>query len=93
MDFSYAIPRIPACQAKVYFNADFNSLNYASEWYNNKRSYELANTASIIQEATTSGIDADLAGRSPISITTTELSNGTVKLPVASHGTFYKGFL
>ena len=78
---NYSIPRMPTCSAKIFFDTDFNNLNYASKWYDNKSSHDVANKVQVTQGATTSDINADLAARPLLSITTTVLSNGTVGMP------------
>lgn len=80
----YSIPRMPTCDAKIYFDTDQNNLPYASEWYDDRSSYDEADTVQADQGGTISNIDADLAQRSPLTITTTSLPGGTAGTPYSA---------
>ncbi|MEE8207959.1 MAG: carboxypeptidase regulatory-like domain-containing protein, partial [Nitrosomonadaceae bacterium] len=81
----YSIPRLPDCDAKIFFNTNFNNLDYASEWYIDKDSYELAfPLVSVTPEGITPGIDADLTLKALLTITTTELPEGTGGTPYSA---------
>jgi photosystem II stability/assembly factor-like uncharacterized protein len=77
-DGNYTIPRIPTCNAKVYFNTDLQYLNYVAEWYNDSSSHASAGTVAVTFGQETPNINAVLAAIPPVNITTTSLSNGEV---------------
>jgi photosystem II stability/assembly factor-like uncharacterized protein len=80
-DGYYTLPRIPTCNAKVFFDADLNFLNYSSEWYNDSSTHAGAATVAVTFSQETTGIDAILASIPPVNIMTTSLSNGEVAAP------------
>ena len=80
-DGYYTIPRIPTCNAKVYFFTDGRFLNYVSEWYNDMNSHASAGTVAVTFGQETSGINAVLAPIPPVNIATTSLPNGEVAVP------------
>ena len=77
----YTIPRIPTCNAKVYFNTNRQYLNHVAEWYNDANSHASAGTVAVTFGQETTGVNAVLAPISPFNITTTLLPNGEVAVP------------
>jgi hypothetical protein len=80
-DGTYAISRIPVGEAKVYFNADLNYLNHVSEYYDDRSSFGDAVPVAVISGGTTPGINAVLAPRPALAVTTTSLPNGEMGAP------------
>ena len=80
-DGFYSIPRIPTCNAKVYFNSNRQYLNYVAEWYNDANSHASAGTVAVIFGQETTGVNAVLAPIPLVNITTTSLLNGEVAVP------------
>jgi len=80
-DGNYTAPKIPTCNAKVFFNSDYGYLNYVAEYYNDKGTYESADLVAATLGLETPGINAVLAPISPVSITTTSLPSGEVAVP------------
>ncbi len=77
-DGYYTIPRVPTCNAKVFFNADLQYLNFVSEYYNDKSTYSSADSVAVTFDMETPNINAILTSIPPVNITTTSLSNGEV---------------
>ena len=75
-DGSYSVPRIPTCQAKVFFDADLGYLNYASEYYNDQSLFDNATPVPATLGQTFPGVEAVLAPRPALAITTTSLPSG-----------------
>jgi hypothetical protein len=73
----YTINGIPAGDYKVEFSPDNAVGNYIREWYNNKNSFNNADTVTVIDGQNTSGIDAQLADGASISGRVMD-SSGTV---------------
>ena len=87
----YTVLNVPQGTAKVLFNTDASNSLYASEYYNNKPDFGSADTISVgIPD-----IDALLAERAALTVTTTSLAAGQVGVaydqPLAVTGgrTFY----
>jgi len=57
----YTSPGLPGGDYKVWFNTQYISGNFISEWYNDKGSFENADAVTVTNGSTTSGIDAQLA--------------------------------
>ena len=72
----YSIPRLPTCQTKILFNADRAYLNYANEYYNDKAEYGTADAVTLTVGETPPNIDAVLAGRPALTVTTDSLPAG-----------------
>jgi|GEM_PF-1013610 len=98
-DGSYTIANVPAGRAKVFFNADANASPYVSEYYSDQASHGGATEVAVAPGETTAGIDAVLAFRPALTITTTSLPDGRVAVPyvqnLAATGgrAFYHGTL
>ena len=74
----YTIAGLASGQYDVEFSSPANSkLNFVSEYYNAKTSFEEATPVSVSSGGTTSGIDAELEEGGSISGTVTRASNGT----------------
>ena len=72
----YSIPRLPTCQTKILFNADRAYLNYANEYYNDKAEYGTADAVTLTVGETPPSIDAVLAARPALTVTTEWLPAG-----------------
>jgi hypothetical protein len=66
-DGYYTIQGLPGGVYKVEFMTNWTPGNYVGEWYNDKNSFENADTISVIPGQTTTGIDAQLADGGAIS--------------------------
>jgi protocatechuate 3,4-dioxygenase beta subunit len=77
-DGYYSIGRVPPGQAKVFFNADAAYLNYVSEYYSDKSGHGGADTVSVATGEMTPGINAVLATRPGLAVTTASLPGGTI---------------
>ncbi len=80
-DGYYTIPRIPTCNAKVYFNSDRQYLNHVAEWFNDASSHASAGLVSVTEGQETGGINAILAPIPSVNIETESLPNGEVAVP------------
>jgi len=70
----YAINGIPAGDYKVEFNPDNAAGNYLRQWYNDKNSFDSADSVTVTNGQTTGGIDAQLADGAAISGRVTDAS-------------------
>ncbi|HET7120290.1 MAG TPA: carboxypeptidase regulatory-like domain-containing protein [Solirubrobacterales bacterium] len=68
----YAISGLAAGTYKVGFDAIAGGLNYVTEYYDNKPTFELAQKVTVKRNQTTSGIDAALAVGGQITGTVTD---------------------
>jgi hypothetical protein len=69
---TYSIPGLESGSYKVEFNAIEGGMNYITEYYNDKSSFEKAEFVSVFGESVTSGIDAALAKGGQITGTVTD---------------------
>jgi hypothetical protein len=72
----YSITRLPSGQAKVLFNADAAFFNYVTEYYNDQGSHGAATPVTVVAGEATTGINAMLAARPALTITTASLPSG-----------------
>jgi protocatechuate 3,4-dioxygenase beta subunit len=84
-DGYYVIGRLPTCQTKIWFNTDGAYLNYANEYYNDKADHGAADAVTVTAGEATTNIDAVLAARPALTITTDALPAG--QLGVAYNAT------
>ena len=47
-DGYYSLPRLPTCDVKVFFDADYRYLNVAAEYYNDKNTIETADLVTAL---------------------------------------------
>ncbi|MEN6560318.1 MAG: carboxypeptidase regulatory-like domain-containing protein, partial [Acidobacteriota bacterium] len=81
---AYTLRRLPTGSYKVWFNADAAYRNYLSEYYDDKGGHGSADAVEVTVGNTTSGIDAVLAERPALAVTTESLAAG--ELGVAYSG-------
>ncbi|MFN2615438.1 MAG: carboxypeptidase-like regulatory domain-containing protein [Actinomycetota bacterium] len=78
-DGTYEIDLVPAGFYKIQFvDCNGNDSVYAGEWYNDKPSFETADTVEVTAGGTTSGIDASLAKGGEIEGTVTNTNGDPV---------------
>jgi hypothetical protein len=84
-DGYYTISGLPTGDYKVEFRTHNTPGNYVSEWYNDKFSFESADTVSVTVGQTTTGIDAQLANGGAISgrVTDSTGTNGIANVDVS----------
>jgi hypothetical protein len=70
----YTLKGLPAGDYKIEFRTNWTPGNYVGEWYNDKGTFESADTVSVTMGQTTSGIDAQLANGGSISGRVTDTS-------------------
>jgi len=75
-DGNYRLTRLPTCQTKIFFNADIAYLNYANEYHNDKGDHGSADAVAVTVGETTANINAVLAARPALTVTTGSLPNG-----------------
>ena len=80
-DGYYRLLRLPAGEVKVFFDADLRQLNYETQYYNGKDTFETANLVPTTLGQETPGVDAVLADIPDLTITTTSLPNGEIAVP------------
>jgi Carboxypeptidase regulatory-like domain len=68
----YSLAGLETGSYKVEFNAIAGGLNYVTEFYNNKTTFEKAEAVNILGESVASGIDAELAVGGRIAGTVTD---------------------
>jgi Carboxypeptidase regulatory-like domain len=68
----YSLPGLETGSYKVEFNAIAGGLNYVTEYYNNKSTFEKAEPVNVLGESVASGIDAALAEGGQITGTVTD---------------------
>ena len=73
---NYYINRFPTCQTKLYFNADTAHLNYVSEYHLDKADHASADAVNVTVGETMPIIDAVLADRPALTVTTDPLPSG-----------------
>ena len=73
---NYYINRLPTCQTKLYFNADTAHLNYVSEYNLDKADHASADAVNVTVGETPPIIDAVLANRPALTVTTESLPAG-----------------
>ncbi len=78
-DGYYTIRGLPSGDYKVEFRTNNTPGNYVGEWYNDKNSFENADTVSVTVGQSTTGIDAQLAGGGSISGCVTDSSTNGIE--------------
>ena len=73
---NYYINRFPTCQTKLFFNADTAHLNYVSEYHLDKADHASADAVDVTVGETMPVIDAVLADRPALTVTTDSLPSG-----------------
>ena len=81
-DGNYSLPRFPTCQAKIYFNTDGAYLTYANEYYNDKADHANADAVNVTVGETPPVVDAVLADRPALTVTTESLPAGAARRPL-----------
>ncbi|MFC2160732.1 carboxypeptidase regulatory-like domain-containing protein [Acidobacteriota bacterium] len=77
----FTVGRLPTCNTKLYFDADYTRTNFYSEYYFDSNTYEDAFPVAVIEDQDTGGINVILSERTPLNIVTSTLSSGTVAQP------------
>jgi hypothetical protein len=77
-DGYYTLAGLPAGDYKIEFRTNWTPGNYVGEWYNDKFSFESADTVSVTVGQTTTGIDAQLANGGAVSGRVTNSSGGGI---------------
>ena len=80
----YSLFSVPACQAKILFNPDSRYLNFVSEHYNDKEDHDSADAVAVTVGETASGIDAVLAARPALAVSTESLPAGELAVSYSS---------
>ena len=72
----YTVPNVPMGQAKVFFSADPSNSVYTSEYANDKVDFESADALLVELNTITPNVNAVLAERPALAVTTTSLAAG-----------------
>ena len=81
---NYALRRMPTGQAKVWFNADAAYLNYVSEYHSDKADHASADPVNVTVGETPPVVNAVLANRPALTVTTASLPAGQLGVPYSA---------